>query len=481
MNRSASKNPGVRRPLMWTTSLAAVMLAVVLGWHWQGAAQELRTAVQQSTEEANRTLTRVFVNENWERVRPLLPPPGSGAAAARANPRSAEIDEIVRRFSRTTDILKVKIYDLDGTTVYSSDAAQIGEDKSRNPGFLSAARGQVASELTHRGTFGGFDGELYQRDLVSSYVPVRVGDRVESVIEIYADRTASIAFLDAVGRQQVWTLLLPSAAAVLLMLGAGLGLQVLLDHRRPQQTGIAESGDAGPGSRPPLSWLPGTDDPIARAIEELNWEIASLKAGSNSDQAARPGADSLARVQARADEIQTWIRTVSDLTALLSSRGTDQAQAFSVDEMIDAVATLPTRQAAGRGVQMSVYRYPSSLGTAEGDAARIASLLGHLLGVSVAVTQAGRIELKALATPGGLRLDLIDTSTGWPQEHLDRLAEAWDTGSLPPPTEAGLEGMRLVLCRGLAQALGGHSEFRSTPGHGSRLSVQFPLAMRRPA
>jgi signal transduction histidine kinase len=38
-----------------------------------------------------------------------------------------------------------------------------------------------------------------------------------------------------------------------------------------------------------------------------------------------------------------------------------------------------------------------------------------------------------------------------------------------------LDGLRLVLCRGLAQGLGGHADFRSTPGHGSRLSIDVPL------
>jgi signal transduction histidine kinase len=93
----------------------------------------------------------------------------------------------------------------------------------------------------------------------------------------------------------------------------------------------------------------------------------------------------------------------------------------------------------------------------------------------VAVTRQGRIDLKVLRTPGGLRNDLIDSSEGWPQQKLDELAEAWDTGTLPSPSEAGLDGLRLVLCRGLAQGLGGHADFRSTPGHGSRLSIDVPL------
>jgi len=476
------KDTLARRPLLWLSGLAAALLTAVVGLLWNGWTQDLRLMVQQSTEEANKTLTRVFVNETWDRVRPLLPPPGSGANVARANPRVPEIDELVRRFSRTTDILKVKIYDLDGITVYSSDPTQIGENKSRNPGFMASTRGQVASELTHRGTFGSFDGELYQRDLVSTYVPVRVGDRIEAVLEIYADRTASIAYLNRVQSQQVWNLAPPFAGALVLLLVAGVLLQ-RLHARRAAGDGAPANGASAAFDRTAtaIAWLPGADDPIARASEELSLEIAALKSGSDTTRdPSRPDAIALGRAQALAEDIQTWVRTVADFTALREPGSpSSRSETYSLDELLEALAAIPARRAGARGVQLSLYKYPITLGQADGDPARLASLLGHLLGVSVAATRSGRIELKAMRTPGGLRIDLVDSSPGWPQEMLDRLAAGWDSGSLPAPAEAGLDGLRLVLCRGLAQALGGHADFRSTPGHGSRLSVELPLEASR--
>ncbi len=475
MNTDSWKGTLARHPLWWILSATVALLVTVLAMHWQVLVRDLRTVVQQSTEEANKTLTRVFVNESWDRVRPLLPPAGSGPEAARANPRVPEIEEIVRRFSRTTDVLKVKIYDLDGTTVYSSDRVQIGENKSRNPGFQASARGQVASELTHRGRVSAFDAELHQRDLVSTYVPVRVGDRIEAVLEIYSDRTGSIAFLDQIAAEQAWSLVILLTGAVALMLAGGLVLQHLR-ARQADAAGLRASADQGAEtSAPPVRWLVGADDPIARAVEDLNWEIAALKSASEARDPSSRDTDALGRAQALAEDIHTWIRTAADLTHLTHERQAARRDAFSIDELLDALVALPARKAAGRGVQFGLYKYPATLGAAEGDSARIASLLGHLLGLSVAVTRQGRIDLKVLRTPSGLRIDLIDSSEGWPQQKLDELAEAWDTGTLPSPSEAGLDGLRLVLCRGLAQGLGGHADFRSTPGHGSRLSIDVPL------
>ncbi len=52
-----------------------------------------------------------------------------------------------------TSVVKVKIYNPQGLTVFSTQADQIGADQSANAGILKALSGDVASELTHRDSF----------------------------------------------------------------------------------------------------------------------------------------------------------------------------------------------------------------------------------------------------------------------------------------------------------------------------------------
>jgi len=92
-----------------------------------------------------------------------------------------------------TDILKIKIYTQSGLTVYSSDPSQIGEDKSTNPAFISASQGIPGSQITHRGKFDALDGEVFNRDLVASYIPIRNSSKkIIGVAELYTDRTPVI-------------------------------------------------------------------------------------------------------------------------------------------------------------------------------------------------------------------------------------------------------------------------------------------------
>jgi signal transduction histidine kinase len=218
---------GEERFFAGTQADQAAFFAKVQGELLQEQKENARASLVAVHEAGHINLTRVFANALWaSHLQPLVAQAqsvpiaqcrlpmeaavvGRGADEARkaciAKVRSqvtalrafSKVDGPVRDLMRTTSVFKIKVYDLRGLTVYSSEAAQVGEDKADNAGWKAAATGKVASELVHRNQFSAFEGVVKDRDLIQSYIPVAApGGGVGGVFEIYSDVTPLLQQLD---------------------------------------------------------------------------------------------------------------------------------------------------------------------------------------------------------------------------------------------------------------------------------------------
>ncbi|TXT34259.1 MAG: putative Diguanylate cyclase [Comamonadaceae bacterium] len=142
------------------------------------------------------------------------------AVALVALVRQQQINQMERTTQeRNVSLTRVirKIYNTQGVTIFSTEPSQLGEDKSSNPGFVSALHGQVASELVFRNQFSAFDRMMENVDLVSSYIPVTHADRVSAVIEVYQDVTLLVKHIHDT-LWQVWSIVLTVMVLLYLLL-----------------------------------------------------------------------------------------------------------------------------------------------------------------------------------------------------------------------------------------------------------------------
>ncbi len=231
------KRFNLRRYYSWISFVFILVIAIALGWISRHFAMEELLSLSQ---QKNIALTTIFKNALWPEFAPLLARASTmSAAALQATPEIPLLKQHVLSLMRDTDVVKIKIYNLDGITVFSTDSKQIGEDKKANQGVMLAANGHAASELTHRDTFDAFEGVIEDRDLASTYLPVRnQKNQVEAVFELYSDVTP---FLQQLQRSQAVIVL--SVIGLLGALYGALYFIVLHAHRiiQLQRTSLEKS------------------------------------------------------------------------------------------------------------------------------------------------------------------------------------------------------------------------------------------------
>ena len=141
---------------------------------------------------SNVAVTQSFAGSIWPNHSEFISRASEVPAGELASrPEIRRIDDDLRSMMKGLAVVKVKIYDAGGLTVFSTDPRQIGEDKSGNPGYLSARGGIPASDITYRDRFDAWEGVISARNIIATYVPVRAKDgaQVAAVMEVYSDVT----------------------------------------------------------------------------------------------------------------------------------------------------------------------------------------------------------------------------------------------------------------------------------------------------
>ena len=177
-----------------------------------------------STEVANDDMVEIIVNTLSSDIvrlltaakQPEVPANWKGFAD---HPEFVSFDNRARALALNTRILKLKIYDESGATIYSTDVTQLGADYSKREEFVHALRGQSTSSIIQRDFFRSFTQDIKDATLVASYHPLRSADgTIIGVAEVYANRTREFkAFSQSLRIHSVATALGISVATILIL------------------------------------------------------------------------------------------------------------------------------------------------------------------------------------------------------------------------------------------------------------------------
>jgi CheY-like chemotaxis protein len=103
-------------------------------------------------------------------------------------------------------------------------------------------------------------------------------------------------------------------------------------------------------------------------------------------------------------------------------------------------------------------------------------ILRNLVSNAVRYTEAGGVLIGCRRRGTGVRIDVLDTGLGIPQEQLSRIFEEFHQLNNPARTRQGGSGLGLAIVKRAADLLGHPIEVASLFGRGSRFSITVPLA-----
>lgn len=153
----------------------------------------------------NEILVRVVANAlGYHGLNDLLTPPGDMDESELSNrPILKPFSDLVDRHMQGLPIVKVKLYNRDGITVYSTDSSEIGNNNIDSENLQQALGGVFASKFIQwdaKRVSGAGD----KVDILESYLPISAeGPAIQGVLELYSNITEAVVDMQAEQRRMV--------------------------------------------------------------------------------------------------------------------------------------------------------------------------------------------------------------------------------------------------------------------------------------
>ena len=436
-----------------------------------------REEVVETTQTTTRVFARIFANDYWPVVRLVLPPEAvREPEAMRAWTGIAQIDHIVRSFTRGTDILRVKVYDRAGLTLYSTERAQIGQLYGDNhPSISAAMRGKIGGYLEHRPRFNAIEGPRADIHIVSTYLPI-VGDTgvVEGVIEVYFDATPHVAKANR-------NLILFGAIAGLIALAAYAILLAVIwraeGGRKRAMDDLRRAKDAAEDASLAKSmFLANMSHELRTPLNAIIGFSEIIQTGAFGQPANPKHAEYIGDIRDSGKYLLALINDLLDLSAVEAGKlELSKTPTALADVAADALKTIDPLTRRHR-VVLAAEVAPGLLPLAV-DPRRLKQILLNLLSNAIKFTPAGgQVTLRAHADDGWACLEIADTGPGMTDAEIAKALTPFSHTDNPMVRRAGGAGLGLPLTRRLIELHGGTLAIASRPGRGTVVTVRLPLA-----
>lgn len=182
--------------------------------------------------------------------------------------------------------------------------------------------------------------------------------------------------------------------------------------------------------------------------------------------------DYLEKVHGSAIALLGIINDILDFSKIEAGKLDLEILPFSLDAVLDNLATLVQGKAQEKGLELLFNRSPQIPSTLVGDSLRLGQVLVNLANNAVKFTEAGdvvvRVDLEHREEDEvTLRFAVTDTGIGMTEEQMAKLFQSFSQADTSTTRRYGGTGLGLAISKQLVAMMGGDIWVESTPGQGS--------------
>ena len=192
----------------------------------------------------------------------------------------------------------------------------------------------------------------------------------------------------------------------------------------------------------------------------------------------------LETARSSADALLTLINDVLDFSKIEAGKLALEDIDFELTPIVEEVATLFSRDAHAKGLELSCLVHQDVPPRLRGDPTRLRQILANLVSNAVKFTSQGEVfiglQLASTQVLEGvpvalLQIEIRDTGIGMSSEVIARLFQAFSQADSSTTRRYGGTGLGLTIARRLVEAMRGNLQVSSKVGEGSTFSVTLPL------
>lgn len=461
-----------------TSLIAFILIAVLLGYFFRILAFADLIA---ASESKNVVLTQTFSNFLWPEFASFVSEAGALETDELQNhPRTQELYDYIQAQLNGLSVVKVKVYDLNGLTVFSTERAQIGENKLDNAGYLSARAGVVASELTFRDSFSAFEQTIEDRNVFSSYVPIYGLDgNVEGVFEVYDDVTPLVERLEQTQRNII-------IGVVVILTGLYFILYLIVRRAdgiiRQQYHDLQESAAALRQARDEaMAASQFKTKLLANVSHDMRTPLNAIM-GYTEMMAEGVYGDITPRQRKATTEILRSIGVLIEFISNLLGRAQLESGKVKLDikpisprEFVEEIQPQVEVLAAAKGLAFNCEVAGDVPDKILGDRYWLRQIVLNLMSNAVKFTEEGSVQLFVFREDSQWGFRVKDTGPGIPAEDQERIFYAFEQASNEHMGSAGGIGLGLSIVEELTTLMNGRVTIESVLGQGSTFTVTLPL------